>query len=52
MPALSDLWWTLDTDVAIDRVGPIVGSALEDYACPVIVIVMDDPYPKRVPDNA
>ena len=46
------VWWTLDGEAAVERIGPTVGMALESFACPAISIVMEDPSRRHVPEDA
>jgi Domain of unknown function (DUF4304) len=51
LPEQIDLWWTVDSEDSIDVVGPHVRSSLTDYGDLALSVVMDDPYPSRVPDD-
>ena len=52
LPEQKDVWWTLDGETAVERIGPTVGVALEHFACPAISVVMEDPNRRHVPEDA
>ena len=51
LPEQIDLWWTVDSEDSLDAVGPLVGAALAIYADLALSVVMEDPYPRWVPDD-